>query len=550
MASEIIERLIKIDASQGAASMRELYDVVEDAKKSIEDLDKSSDGYQRGLVDLKTAQKKYAEATRIAVANNENAAGSFNDLTGQLRVLKEQWKKTADEAVRADLTTQINDVKKQIDGMNESIGNFQHNVGNYKSHWEALGKTFNDTKGLLDANAKGFTSASNSVDILGKSFKAISTGNPFLFILTLILPLINTLSEELKKNKTFTDALKNAMEALNPVTDLLGKVVAFLADAFANAVKGITNFLKRIKVLKPTAEETNAVVDDTAKTMDKVAESTHKAAEAVEELTEEQKRANEVAAAINETYKKLADSEARLKKIHEETARLYGKDAAADVKAFWTETEAEIADVIEETNAQILAELGDLTAGLVPVKGKWDDFTDGLKANWAGYADAVAGITDSIADIIEAHTGEDGKNAGKIKALRIATATIDTISGAIGAYMNAVKSTPVPAVGIPLGIASAATVTAAGLANIAKIKSVKTGSGSADNTPTPAISAIQSAPLVAQNVAATTTITGASQEQRLDSLLEKQSQPVVLVWSDAERMAKYGESRQVETTFR
>ena len=55
-------------------------------------------------------------------------------------------------------------------------------------------------------------------------------------------------------------------------------------------------------------------------------------------------------------------------------------------------------------------------------------------------ASATSSILGAIADMYESDTDGAEKNAKKIKALRIASATLDTISGALSAFMSVWKS--------------------------------------------------------------------------------------------------------------
>lgn len=68
------------------------------------------------------------------------------------------------------------------------------------------------------------------------------------------------------------------------------------------------------------------------------------------------------------------------------------------------------------------------------------------------------------------------------KNLQIAETTINTLSGAIGAFLQAMSSYPAP-YGAIIGAASAAAATAAGIAQISKIKSVTTSSGGSVASP-------------------------------------------------------------------
>ena len=151
-------------------------------------------------------------------------------------------------------------------------------------------------------------------------------------------------------------------------------------------------------------------------------------------------------------------------------------------------------------------------------------------------ASATSGILGSIADMYESDEKNSEKNANKIKGLRIASATIDTISGAIGAFMQAVQTIP-PPLGAIVGGVQAAAVTAAGIAQIAKIKSTKV-SGSASNS-APSAPAVTSAPSMTLDIPQVRSVTSASEEDRLNQM--SSDQRVVLVMSDLE--VKQGQSR-------
>ena len=103
-------------------------------------------------------------------------------------------------------------------------------------------------------------------------------------------------------------------------------------------------------------------------------------------------------------------------------------------------------------------------------------------------ADATSSILGSIADMYEADEENAEKNAKKIKALRIAEATINTISGAIGAFMQATATMP-PPFGAIVGAAQAAAITASGIAQIAQMKKTSMTSAGAISSPNAVVSA-------------------------------------------------------------
>lgn len=148
-------------------------------------------------------------------------------------------------------------------------------------------------------------------------------------------------------------------------------------------------------------------------------------------------------------------------------------------------------------------------------------------------AKATSGLLNSIADLYEASGNQSAQQAAKVKGLRIASATIDTISGAIAAYMGAVETIPGPA-GVILGAVQAATVTAAGLANIAKIRSTAIpGAASESGTSAaPDTGAFVAPPSVQTDVNTVRNITSASEEERLNRMAAKNK--VYLVTSELE----------------
>ena len=178
------------------------------------------------------------------------------------------------------------------------------------------------------------------------------------------------------------------------------------------------------------------------------------------------------------------------------------------------------------------------------------DAEDNVKAQKAalqGLANATSSILSSIADIYENDSEESEKNANKIKALRIAAATIDTISGAIGAYMQSVATIPPPA-GQIVGAVQAAAVTAAGLAQIAQIRNtqVKASAGDAGGVAA-AIPAIQSAPSTSVDIPQVRSVTSASEEDRLNRMASDQR--VYILSSDIEASQRSRRTQVAETSF-
>ena len=159
-------------------------------------------------------------------------------------------------------------------------------------------------------------------------------------------------------------------------------------------------------------------------------------------------------------------------------------------------------------------------------------------------ASATSSVLGTIADLYESDEKNSEKNANKVKGLRIAAAIVDTISGAVAAYMNAQKTGLPPYISIPLGITSAATVTAAGMAQVAQMKSTKVSADGSTTTVTPAV---QSAPALVTEVSNVRSLTSATEEERLNQMASDQR--VYILASDIEASQNQIKTQVAESSF-
>ena len=160
-------------------------------------------------------------------------------------------------------------------------------------------------------------------------------------------------------------------------------------------------------------------------------------------------------------------------------------------------------------------------------------------------ANSTSSILGSIADMYESDEESSEKNAKKIKALRIASATLDTISGALSAFMSVWKSElPLTAKMITAPITSA-SVLAAGMAQIAQIKNTKMSASASASTGS--VSAISSAPIIPTEVANVRSVTSASEEERLNQMASEQR--VYILSSDIEASQNAIKTQVAEASF-
>jgi hypothetical protein len=178
-------------------------------------------------------------------------------------------------------------------------------------------------------------------------------------------------------------------------------------------------------------------------------------------------------------------------------------------------------------------------------------------ATLQGVASFTSGMMNTLADLMESDGKNSEKNAKKIKALRIASATIDMLNGAVSAFTSAQSLGPIA--GPIVGAANAAAVVAMGIANINKIKSTNVsgngGSGESSNVAAPKTSnvaapktsAVVSAPNVETQMNTTRQLTSASEEDRLNRMASPQK--VYILQSDIEAAGSQSKVQIEETSF-
>ena len=220
----------------------------------------------------------------------------------------------------------------------------------------------------------------------------------------------------------------------------------------------------------------------------------------------------------------IADQEIEIQKVkYERLKELADEKTEADKERF-AKTSLSFQDQIKE--------FGDA----------WDKMEIPDKINMIGSAiaqsfSAVGDITNALADDLEANGEDNEKNAKKIKNLRIATATMDMLSGIVGAISSAAPMGPV---GWALGAIQAASIATIGGINITKIKNTDFN-GNADTS-----SVTPSASTYATELPATFTrqITGASEIESLN-----QDTRVYILESDIQASNKRVQVRESESSF-
>lgn len=584
MAEETIT-ILRVGTEEAVKNINDLRSNIKTLKENLSELEIGTEEYQNTLDELKVNQNALKDAMYATSSSMEDvaksatgASESYNSLVHRMASLKEEFRATNDAVRRADLGNQIKEVNQQLKDLDALQGNFQRNVGNYAG---SIKDAFGDMSKNVDVFRKSLGAAGGGLNGMKDGLEGISK-SPAIATFGILVSIALKLADELKDNETAMAALKKAMAALQPVMDFLSgiieKLAGYLADVIGKVVEFVTSNGLIDKVIKGAMGVGNAILQfviapfkgviaaikvfkeqgvkglgDAARAFkDEMTsgvsfkqnfETGQVAAEtfisgAKSKKKDVQAAGKEVADAFKEELK-LEDWEKALaegdKKIVEAKRARLDEQKALD---------AEIQAEVDATNEAIMESYDEMIAKEEEERKKAEKMAKAKITTLQAVAGATSSILGSIADMYESDGEQSEKSAKRIKALRIASATIDTISGAIGAYMQAVATIP-PPWGIIAGAANAAAVTAAGIAQIAQIKNTEVSrNGGSTSVSSPAIAA---APTLTTQVSNVRTVTSASEEDRLNQMA--QDQRVYILSSDIEASQNQIKTQVAESSF-
>lgn len=271
------------------------------------------------------------------------------------------------------------------------------------------------------------------------------------------------------------------------------------------------------------------------------------AEQAIKKLLEKQK---ELAANKDWTQLRL-DNDAEAAKINEGDQSMQYLNARLKAAQYYYDNlkqlEGESMEEYRQRTLEALAELRDTEREILQQRFE----------NYSNLANGIGDIFGSIADMyqtdIQAQKDADGQyNAESkrkfewVKRLQIAQATIQTISGAIAAFMSC-QSLGFP-YGQIIGAIQAAAVTAAGLAQIAQIRKTKLDGGSSSSSSS-ARYAIATPSITDYNPQGTQNLTNGRETEDLANALSKTPIQAFVVESQVTAKQELAKQRSEESTF-
>lgn len=606
MAEETIT-ILRVGTDEAVKSVNDLKENIKMLKQNLGELEIGSKEYQNTLEELKINQNALKDAMFATSASMEDVSASatgvsksYNSLVHLMANLKEEWRSTNDEVRRNELGKQIAEINQELKNMDASVGNFQRNVGNYESGVTGLVAKFDQWGGILKQMPPTLGATKESIGKVGETMQLVGK-QPILGIIGLLAPIIMKITSALQENETAMDAVKKVMASLQPVFDILEGVLEKIAqgvakvaewfvtlmgnsgDTFKNIIAGAVGvgnvllqylltpirnaielfkglgkiigdvFKGNFKDIKKDAEEAWDGIKDSFVKGFSFKENFNLGKQVGEQFAAgfgaSKPAVVEEAEEIGETIAKTIET--KLAEVNlEKFASELGKKLAAEksVKDAAAKEQQELNDLVEAdweaTNEAVDAYFADIQQKELESMERSRALAQARIDSMYMMADATSSVLGSLADMYEADEESAEKNANKIKALRIAEATINTIAGAIGAFTQATATIP-PPFGAIVGAAQAAAVTAAGIAQIAQIR--KTQVSSSGGASAPSAGAIVSAPNVDTNLQSVRTLTTASEEERLNQMAKDQR--VYIVSSDIEAALGDNRTKVSESSF-
>lgn len=231
MAETEIRRVIEIETSGSVRSLAQLKAEMDANTKAAEELAKAGEDNTLAMAKAKKSAQDYSYALKMNAADANADAKSYNSMVAAMGRLKQEWRATGDAAKRAELGKEIADINQRLKDMDASVGVFGRNVGDYA----------NQVKGALrdiPSYAKNIhgplKDVSEQVGLLSKQ--------PLFGIITLLVPVITKIVQELKESDSAMQSLNKIGKAFQPVLSFFEKVLDSLVGYVGQLVERVLEF--------------------------------------------------------------------------------------------------------------------------------------------------------------------------------------------------------------------------------------------------------------------------------------------------------------------
>lgn len=142
MAEEVV-RVLRIEVGDSQRTVKALRKEASELRDSLLNLDKGSEDYAKTVAALLNIENELGSVMKATKTTTEAADGSYAQLQQRMKELRAEWRATGDDARRADLGKQIDEINTQLKEFDKTIGDNFRNVGNYS---EGVKDAFRDIR--------------------------------------------------------------------------------------------------------------------------------------------------------------------------------------------------------------------------------------------------------------------------------------------------------------------------------------------------------------------------------------------------------------------
>jgi len=239
--------------------------------------------YNKSIIESNAVVKQSQSAIRLLekeIQNNikvENElAGSYNALSAQMSILKNQYKELSKEQRESDigiqLSNQIKELNNELREADGMVGVFSRDVGSYKDAiLEAASANNTFAKSLLEATTNG-KGLSGIIDLLKTKsialFQAI-IANPVIAVLAVVVAGVIAIKKAIDSSEESTakwnQILAPTRKVLDTLANIFQKFVGFLLDgiiAMQNLSLAAAKFLEKIPFVGKYIKEANNAIEE------------------------------------------------------------------------------------------------------------------------------------------------------------------------------------------------------------------------------------------------------------------------------------------------
>ena len=592
MAENIETKVLSVDVGGAITNIKEYKQHIESLKGTLLGLEKGTDKYNSVAAELVREQQKLNEVMDVAKGKGEAVEGSYDNLSRTMSELKRQFKATGDEAERANLALQINDINNQLKDMDASVGVFSRNVGNYsQAYEEAFKSIIGDLKGVdgllgeVAGNVNSLfplikqTTAAATAGLSGIK-KAIATTGIGLLIVAVgelaahfddVRRAVGITDDKFQEFKTnVTNVLKTIVAGVVGVGNSILQFLITPIKSFIEVVKGAGTLIKDVftgnfKNIKEDAISAGNAVNNALNNGIKFKANFNKGKDFANELIQNiqenvNKSENNPVTVKVKTKPELKDVDVSKFDSYEDVNLKKRVEAEKQALKEQEELNKVIADLDKELYSELNADLDEYNKEyLTKLKEQREqeakdlqDRRNNIKSFVSSTSDVIGMVADAWESSIKSQieTGKISEEEGKkqfeqVKALQTSVAIINTLSAGVAALDKTLQAgTPW---GVAAGIAQMVAVIAAGMTQVSKIQSTTLGTRSSQVTSvgTPNLGSIvnEYQPQYVSN------ITNTTEMDNLANALQKNPIKAYVVESDVTNAQDLSRQRQEETSW-